>query len=100
MKKITIILSAILGIIFLAACEKKETSNPIKIAAIEPLSGPYAAVGKDIIDIVTYSASVINKNGGNSFVSTKNHNTGTDRVFEAFEKFFSSEPSIIINLQA
>ena len=42
---------------------------------------------------------LINKNGGNSFVSTKNHNTGTDRVFEAFEKFFSSEPSIIINLQ-
>ena len=64
MKKITIILSAILGIIFLAACDKKETSNPIKIAAIEPLSGPYAAVGKDIIDIVTYSASVVNKNGG------------------------------------
>ena len=28
------------------------------------MSGPYAAVGKDIIDMVTYSASVINKNGG------------------------------------
>ena len=54
----------ILSVIFLIACEKKDTSAPIKIAAIEPLSGPYAAVGKDTIDIVTYSASVINNNGG------------------------------------
>ena len=54
----------IFSVIFLIACEKKDTSAPIKIAAIEPLSGPYAAVGKDTIDIVTYSASVINNNGG------------------------------------
>ena len=44
----------ILSVIFLIACEKKDTSGPIKIAAIEPLSGPYAAVGKDTIDIVTW----------------------------------------------
>ena len=50
--------------LFLVSCEKKETSNPIKIAAIEPLSGPYAAVGKDLIDHVLFSASEINKNGG------------------------------------
>ncbi len=43
---------------------KKETKGPIKIAAIEPLSGPYAAVGKDIIDGIKYSADVINENGG------------------------------------
>ena len=64
MKNLKIFFITIFGLIFLIACEKKETSGPIKIAAIEPLSGPYAAVGKDIIDIVTYSASVINKNGG------------------------------------
>ena len=50
--------------IFLISCEKKETSTPIKIAAIEPLSGPYAAVGKDLIDHIIFSASEINKNGG------------------------------------
>ena len=64
MKYLKFFLITIFSLFFFIACEKKETSNPIKIAAIEPLSGPYAAVGKDIIDIVTYSASVINKNGG------------------------------------
>ena len=42
----------------------KKAKGPIKIAAIEPLSGPYAAVGKDIIDGIKYSADVINENGG------------------------------------
>ena len=64
MNNLKIFLITIFSLIFLVACEKKETSNPIKIAAIEPLSGPYAAVGQDIIDIVTYAASVVNKNGG------------------------------------
>ena len=63
MKYLKFFLITIFSLFFLIACEKKETSSPIKIAAIEPLSGPYAAVGKHIIDIVTYSASVINKNG-------------------------------------
>ena len=64
MNNFKIILITLFGFILLSACEKKETSGPIKIAAIEPLSGPYAAVGKDIVDTVAYSASVINKNGG------------------------------------
>ncbi len=42
---------------------------------------------------------LIKKNGGNSFLSLKEHETGTDRVFEAFENFYSGKPSIIINLQ-
>ena len=50
MKTLIIIFNIIFCLIFLSACEKKETKGPIKIAAIEPLSGPYAAVGKDIID--------------------------------------------------
>ena len=54
----------LLGFIFVTACEKKESVGTIKIAAIEPLSGPYAAVGKDIIDSVNFSAQVINENGG------------------------------------
>ncbi len=64
MKKITIILSAILGIVLLTACEKKDTKGPIRIASIEPLSGPYASVGKDLVDSLQYWAEVTNKNGG------------------------------------
>ena len=44
-------------------------------------------------------SELIKKNGGKSFVSEDNHETGTDRVFEAFKKFYSSKPEIIINLQ-
>ena len=63
MYNLKIIFIAFLSL-FLISCEKKETSGPIKIAAIEPLSGPYAAVGKDLIDGIVFSASEINKNGG------------------------------------
>jgi len=42
---------------------------------------------------------LINKKGGKSFISKTNHQTGTDRVFEGFEKFFSCKPNLIINLQ-
>ena len=63
MYNLKIIFIALLSL-FLVSCEKKETSGPIKIAAIEPLSGPYAAVGKDLIDGIVFSASEINKNGG------------------------------------
>ena len=64
MKTLITISNIIFCLIFLSACEKKETKGPIKIAAIEPLSGPYAAVGKDIIDFAQYSADIINENGG------------------------------------
>ena len=37
--------------------------------------------------------------GGKAILTTGNHETGTDRVFEAFEKTLNSTPSIIINLQ-
>ena len=42
---------------------------------------------------------LINKNGGKSFISKKTHETGTDRVFEAFENYYLSKPEFIINLQ-
>ena len=44
-------------------------------------------------------SDLVMKNGGKSFVSREDHQTGTDRVFEGFEKFYLSEPEIIINLQ-
>ena len=37
--------------------------------------------------------------GGNAILTAKNHNTGTDRVFEVFKKTLNEAPSIIINLQ-
>ena len=44
-------------------------------------------------------SELIVKNGGKSFISEQSHETGTDRVFEAFKTFYSSKPKIIINLQ-
>ena len=44
-------------------------------------------------------AELIKKNGGNSFLSKNQHETGTDRVFEGFKDFYSSKPEVIINLQ-
>ncbi len=44
-------------------------------------------------------AQLIKKNGGNSFLSLSDHETGTDRVFEGFKNFYSAAPEIVINLQ-
>tara|TARA_Y100001970_G_scaffold286233_1_gene407903 strand:+ start:4202 stop:4948 length:747 start_codon:yes stop_codon:yes gene_type:complete len=42
---------------------------------------------------------LVKKNNGMSFLSLKQHETGSDRVYEAFNNFFSSKPEVIINLQ-
>ena len=53
------------SLLFISACEKKEVKNEtLKIAAIEPLSGPYAAVGQDLIEQLTFYADLVNSNGG------------------------------------
>tara|TARA_Y100001970_G_C14012834_1_gene739390 strand:- start:125 stop:859 length:735 start_codon:yes stop_codon:yes gene_type:complete len=44
-------------------------------------------------------SELIESKGGKSFISKELHQTGTDRVFEAFKSFYSSKPEIIINLQ-
>tara|TARA_B100000700_G_C14788500_1_gene734673 strand:+ start:80 stop:814 length:735 start_codon:yes stop_codon:yes gene_type:complete len=52
--------------------------------------------------VVTPDQSIfdlVKSNGGKSFISKEKHETGTDRVFEGFKKYFSSEPNFIINLQ-
>ena len=42
----------------------------------------------------------IEKNGGNSIMTSKNHKTGTDRIFEAVEKIEGIENiKYVINLQ-
>ena len=44
-------------------------------------------------------SELIIRNGGKSFVSEEVHENGSSRVFEAFKKFYSSKPEIVINLQ-
>ena len=42
---------------------------------------------------------IVIEHGGNSIITSKDHVTGTDRVFEVFNKHLKSETDIIINLQ-
>ena len=44
-------------------------------------------------------AKVIKLAGGKSILTSKEHKTGSDRIFEAIEKDFSEKPKNIINLQ-
>ena len=44
-------------------------------------------------------AKVIKDAGGKSILTSKEHKTGSDRIFEAIEKNFSQKPNNIINLQ-
>ena len=39
------------------------------------------------------------KNGGNAVLTNKNHKTGTDRIYEAFQKLNIRDVDLIINLQ-
>ena len=41
----------------------------------------------------------VNNNGGVSILTNKEHKTGTDRIFEAYEKLDSNKIEYIINLQ-
>ncbi len=42
---------------------------------------------------------VIINNGGNAVLTSLDHQTGTDRVYEVFKDKLNSEPDIIVNLQ-
>jgi len=41
----------------------------------------------------------VKKAGGYAIKTSDNHQTGTDRIFEVFEKKLNSEPDIVVNLQ-
>ena len=41
----------------------------------------------------------VKNNGGNSILTKKEHKTGTDRIFEAYQKIGSNDIQYIINLQ-
>tara|TARA_X000001036_G_scaffold436464_1_gene479659 strand:- start:899 stop:1636 length:738 start_codon:yes stop_codon:yes gene_type:complete len=42
---------------------------------------------------------VIAENGGEAILTSLDHQTGTDRIYEVFKKHLKSEPNVIINLQ-
>ena len=51
-----------------------------------------ATPDKKIIDVVKQSK-------GKAVLTSINHQTGTDRVYEVFKDHFNSEPNLIVNLQ-
>jgi len=51
-----------------------------------------ATPDKKIIDVIT-------SNGGKAVLTSYDHQTGTDRVYEVFKTQLKNEPGIIINLQ-
>ena len=59
-----------------------------------------AGIGK--VYVATGDKEIFNEvieNGGNSILTEKSHQTGTDRIFEAYEKLKSKNIEYIINLQ-
>ena len=42
---------------------------------------------------------VVNQNKGKAILTSINHQTGTDRVYEVFKDHLNSEPNLIVNLQ-
>ena len=51
-----------------------------------------ATEDQEIVDDVT-------KNGGNAILTSKNHKTGTDRIYEALQKIDKKDVDMILNLQ-
>ena len=41
----------------------------------------------------------VKKNGGQAILTKKKHNTGTDRIYEALEKFNDTDVDLVMNLQ-
>ena len=44
-------------------------------------------------------ADIIKSHGGKAAITNKSHQTGTDRIFEVFQRELKSEPEFIVNLQ-
>ncbi len=64
-----------------------------KVAKSCPIGESYVATGdKEIFEEVT-------KHGGNCIFTKKNHKTGTDRIFEAYQKLKDDNIEYVINLQ-
>ena len=85
---------------------KRLPNKPLKlINNKEMILHVYEAASKSNIGEV-YIASpdqkiidVVKNIGGKAILTKNNHETGTDRVFEVFERSLNSDPDIIVNLQ-
>jgi|TARA_B100001939_G_scaffold337413_1_gene341721 3-deoxy-manno-octulosonate cytidylyltransferase (CMP-KDO synthetase) len=72
----------------------KEMILHVYEAALKANAGEvYVATPDEVI------VDLIKKFGGNSVLTSKNHATGTDRVFQVFKETLNNEPNIIVNLQ-
>ncbi len=72
----------------------KEMILHVYEAALKANAGEvYVATPDEVI------VDLIKKFGGNSVLTSKNHATGTDRVFQVFNETLNNEPNIIVNLQ-
>ena len=72
---------------------KKEMILHVYEAAKKTNSEVYVATpDQKIIDVVS-------KNNGKAFLTSIDHQTGTDRVYEVFKSHLNSEPNLIVNLQ-
>jgi len=59
-----------------------------------------ANIGEAIVAIDDQEIlSNVQKNGGKEILTSKNHKTGTDRIFEAYEKLNIKNIDYILNLQ-
>ena len=68
-------------------------SHVVKKAQESNIGDTYVATeDEEIVDDVE-------KNGGNALLTSKNHKTGTDRIFECFQKLNLKDIDYIINLQ-
>ena len=72
----------------------KEMIVHVYEAAVKSNSGDVYVATPDqkIIDVII-------NNGGKAIKTSENHKTGTDRIFEVFEKILKKKTDIIINLQ-
>jgi len=72
---------------------KKEMILHVYEAAKKTNSDVYvASPDKKIIDVV-------NQNNGQAVLTSIDHQTGTDRVYEVFKSHLNSEPDLVVNLQ-
>ena len=72
----------------------KEMILHVYEAALKANAGEvYVATPDEVI------VDLIKRFGGNSILTSKNHATGTDRVFQVFKETLNNEPNIIVNLQ-
>ena len=71
----------------------------LKINNLSIISHVFRRAQEANIGEVFVATEDVIKNGGNAVLTNKNHKTGTDRIYEAFQKLNIKNVNLIINLQ-